>query len=237
MQQITFEILECTQYYYVSVRQYYCKEDLPLLQNTIVYSYASDLSLPVFGFFCTMVVMDLIGQNRRRQLKICSNERIAKVMIAFECGYGRNPSIKVWIQVACSYFQIYQTYHLLTQFSSSSKRSKSNNHFGHKFQPCQTQKKGSFDCLFHCNCHHNQPSLTYTALALENHQNHSKLYHKNSPNSLSILTRVVTAFLPSYLPFKNSSVQCRRCTYPFFFLCTFGSFFILPVVNFFLFIE
>lgn len=110
MQQITFEILECTQYYYVSVRQYYCKEDLPLLQNTIVYSYASDLSLPVFGFFCSMVVMDLIGQNRRRQLKICSNERIAKVMIAFECGYGRNPSIKVWIQVACSYFQIYQTY-------------------------------------------------------------------------------------------------------------------------------
>ena len=63
------------------------------------------------------------------------------------------------------------------------------------------------------------------------------IYHKNSPNSLSILTRVVTAFLPSYLPFKNSSVQCRRCTYPFFFLCTFGSFFILPVVNFFLFIE
>ena len=79
--------------------------------------------------------------------------------------------------------------------------------------------------------------MTYTALALENHQNHSKLYHKNSPNSLSILTRIVTAFLPSYLPFKNSSVQCRRCTYPFFFLCTFGSFFILPVVNFFLFIE
>ena len=79
--------------------------------------------------------------------------------------------------------------------------------------------------------------MTYTALALENHQNHSKLYHKNSPSSLSILTRVVTAFLPSYLPFKNSSVQCRRCTYPFFFLCTFGSFFILPVVNFFLFIE
>ena len=51
------------------------------------------------------------------------------------------------------------------------------------------------------------------------------IYHKNSPNSLSILTRLVTAFLPSYLPFKNSSVQCRRCTYPFFLSLYFWQFF------------
>ena len=57
--------------------------------------------------------------------------------------------------------------------------------------------------------------------------------------SIRFSNKTCHCFSPSYLsfsPFKNSSVQCRR-TYPFFFLCTFGSFFILPVVNFFLFVE
>ena len=100
LQQITFAFLE---------HIILCLQDIVSKLCIIIItehncSYALDLSLPVFGFFCLMV-MDLIGQNRRRQLKICS-ERIAKVMIAFECGCGKNPTIKVWIQVMHQFLNI-----------------------------------------------------------------------------------------------------------------------------------